>query len=57
MYTANIKIMGIITSNALYKVRFNALYTLLYVWCDFKAQTLIIKTDPFSFLLSEGKLI
>lgn len=33
------------------------LYTLLYVWCDFKAQTLIINTDPFSSFLSEGKLI
>jgi len=46
-----------VVANALYKVRFNALYTLLYVWCDFKAQTLIINTDPFSSFLSEGKLI
>ena len=37
--------------------RFNVLYTLLYVWCDFKSQNLIIKTNPFSFFLSEGKLI
>ncbi len=27
-------------------VRFYYLYTVLYVWCDFKAQTLIINTDP-----------
>jgi hypothetical protein len=37
-----------ITHNTRIKKRFNALYTLLYVWRDFKAQTLIINTDPFS---------
>jgi len=36
--------------------RFNVLYTLLYVWCDFKAQKFELLTDPFSFIFERGKI-
>jgi hypothetical protein len=36
--------------------RFNGVYTLLYVWCDFKAQKFELLTDPFSFIFERGQM-
>lgn len=34
----------------------NELYNVLYVWCDLKAQILIINIDPFSSFFERGQI-